>query len=322
MMGGSGWKEPTVYAVKHRREDVRKNSRSGGMFTALSDQVFDMGGVVYGCVTTPDFLAVHIRAVDGQTRDQMRGSKYIQSSLGDTFAQVKQDLEENRIVLFSGTGCQVAGLKAFLGKTYENLICVDIVCHGVPSKRVWKEYMNWQERRAGSTVKKVDFRNKKDFGWTAHIETLWMENGKPVSSEVFKNLFYGHAILRPSCYECPYKSIHRNGDISLADYWRVERVAPEFADDRGTSLVLVNSDKGKKLFDRVKQDIVWKQTDLAQSMQQPLRAPFPKPIWRELFWGDFFTKPFSYVAKKYADYGTMNRVKHLLRRIRKKFTGS
>ena len=123
------WKQPKVYAVKHKDEATRVASRSGGIFTALSDQVLSNGGVVYGCVLTDKFDAVHIRADNEKDRNRMRGSKYIQSKLGDTFKSVKADLDAQNSVLFSGTSCQVAGLKKYLGKEYDNLFCVDIVCH-------------------------------------------------------------------------------------------------------------------------------------------------------------------------------------------------
>ena len=172
------WKQPKVYAVKHKDEATRVASRSGGIFTALSDQVLSNGGVVYGCVLTDKFDAVHIRADNEKDRNRMRGSKYIQSKLGDTFKSVKADLDAQNSVLFSGTSCQVAGLKKYLGKEYDNLFCVDIVCHGVPSKKVWNAYLRWQKQKNHSEIAIVDFRNKKDFGWHDHVETLYFENGK------------------------------------------------------------------------------------------------------------------------------------------------
>lgn len=312
------WEQPEVYAVHHKDESVRAVSRSGGIFTALSDKILEKGGVIYGCILSEDFNAIHIRADGAEIRNKMRGSKYIQSKLGDTFNYVKQDLDNGRIVLFSGTGCQIDGLKRFLKKQYDLLICVDIVCHGVPSKKVWQKYIEWQEHKKRSKVLNVEFRNKRDFGWTAHVETLWLENGSVLNSETFKNLFYGHTILRPSCYECPYKSIHREGDISIADYWRIEKAAPKFADDKGTSLVLVNSNAGKILFDSVKDDILWQKTRLEDSMQLPLKQPFPRPQNRNQFWEDFQKKPFVYVAKKYGNYGFGNKVKAFFRKIESK----
>ena len=174
------WKRPEVYAIRHKDENIRSDSRSGGVFTALSDYVLEQNGVIYGCVLADDFSAIHIRADNKQDRDRMRGSKYIQSKINDIYKSLKHDLDCERMVLFSGTSCQVAGLKGFLGKNYENLICIDIVCHGVPSPQVWKSYLSWQEMKNGAKVKDVDFRNKTDFGWRDHVETLYLENGQTV----------------------------------------------------------------------------------------------------------------------------------------------
>ena len=308
------WKEPKVYAVKHKDEETRAASRSGGIFTALSDEMLEKHGVVYGCVLNENFDAVHVRAENTEDRNCMRGSKYIQSKLGDTFKNVKLDLERGKVVLFSGTSCQVAGLKAYLQKEYENLLCVDIVCHGVPSTKVWHEYLDWQEKKNSSKITGVDFRNKKDFGWRAHMETLYFENGKIESSGVFRTLFYGHNVLRPSCYECPYKSMMHPGDITIADYWGVEKAAPEFDDNKGVSLVLVNNETGEKILDEVKDKLIWKETRIEDSLQPPLKAPFPKPETREQFWRDFENKDFSYIAKK---YGTIKKTS-LVRRVARK----
>lgn len=312
------WEKPKVYAVKHIDENIRSASRSGGIFTALSDLILADGGIVYGCALTEDFTAVHIRAENAAERNRMRGSKYIQSKLGDTFKNVQKDLEAGKSVLFSGTSCQVAGLKQFLRKDYSNLFCLDIVCHGVPSTVVWERYLHWQEQKNHGKAVKVDFRNKKDFGWRDHVETIGFENGKSTNSRVFRNLFYGHMILRPSCYECPYKSVMHPGDITIADYWGIEKVAPEFDDNKGVSLVLVNNEVGEKALERVKGKLVCKQTELEDSMQPPLKAPFSKPENREQFWNDFQNKSFEYVATKYGGYGMKNDIKTLLRKIKKK----
>lgn len=212
------WKLPKVYAVQHKDQSIRAASRSGGIFTALSDWVLENKGIIYGCVLDNNFQAIHIRADNHESRDRMRGSKYIQSKVANTYKNVKNDLSVGRNVLFSGTSCQVAGLKQYLGKEYENLLCVDIVCHGVPSPVVWKEYIKWQESKTKNTVVGIDFRNKRDFGWREHVETLELSNGKSVSSTVFTKIFYGHAAIRPCCYECLFKSIMHPGDITIADY--------------------------------------------------------------------------------------------------------
>lgn len=312
------WNKPEVFAVQHKDENVRAASRSGGIFTALSDYVLEWEGIVYGCVLTEDFEAVHVRANSKYVRDQMRGSKYIQSRMNDTYKNVKYDLEAGRKVLFSGTSCQVAGLKGYLRREYENLLCIDIVCHGVPSPKVWKAYLAWQEKKNRSKVKKVDFRNKKDFGWREHIETLYLSNRQTVNSKVFTTLFYGHSILRPCCYECPYKSVTHPGDITIADYWGIEKAAPEFDDNKGASLVLINNDKGKEVFDAIQDRVKWQETRLEDSMQPPLIAPFPEPWNRKNFWNDFENKDFNYIVKKYGSVGIKNKIKNALRRIKRK----
>ena len=204
------------------------------------------------------------------------------------------------------------------GRLKEGRWCASIVCHGVPSKKVWDAYLHWQEQKNHSKISSVDFRNKKDFGWHDHVETLYFENGKSTSSRVFKELFYGHTVLRPSCYECPYKSVMHPGDMTIADYWGIEKAAPEFDDNKGISLVLVNNEAGEKAFEKVKEGLIWKQTKLEDSMQPPLKAPFPKPDNREQFWSDFENKSFEYVAKKYGGIGLKNDAKSLFRKIKRK----
>jgi coenzyme F420-reducing hydrogenase beta subunit len=254
---------------------------------------------VYGSVLTDNLDVVHMRATNFKERDRMCGSKYVQSKLADTFKSIKCDLDEGRKVLFSGTSCQIAGLQKYLGRKYETLLCVDIVCHGVPSPKVWREYIAWQERNTGKIVTSVDFRNKCDYGWAAHIETLIMSDGTRVDSHIYRDLFYSHVILRPSCFKCPYKSIHHPGDITIADYWGIDKAAPGFNDNKGVSLVLLNNEKANDFFERIKENLTWKETRIEDSMQPPLVAPFPMPKERKQFWKDFATKDFSYIVGKY-----------------------
>lgn len=312
------FKKPNVYAVHHKNINVRQESRSGGIFTAISDYVLNENGVIYGCVLNENFDAIHARAINSKERDAMRGSKYIQSDLGNTFQNVKEDLVEGKKVLFSGTSCQVAGLRKYLSKEYENLFCVDIVCHGVPSPKVWDEYIEWQEKKKKSKVKKVDFRNKKKYGWRAHTETLEFINGKKIDSRVFTNLFYQHNILRPCCFRCPYKSIMHPGDITIADYWGIEKAAPEFDDNKGVSLVLVNNDNGQKMFDSISNTIKYKKTKLEDSMQPPLQKPFPEPPERSIFWNDFENKDFGFIAKKYGGESKIKDLKLFLKNVKRK----
>ena len=153
------------------------------------------------------------------------------------------------------------------------------------------------------------YRNKRDFGWRDHVETICFDNGKTISSKVFTNLFYGHCILRPSCYECPYKSIMHPGDITIADYWGIEKAAPELDDNKGVSLVLVNNEIGIEVFNLIKKDVTWKETKIEDSIQTPLQKPFPKPDLRDQFWIYFRGNSFEEVAKKYGGFSFIKRVK-------------
>lgn len=307
-----------TYAVKHVDEEIRANSRSGGIFTALSDLVLKEQGVVYGCILNDEFRAIHVRATDQDTRNLMRGSKYVQSKLGNIFQTVKADLTTGKKVLFSGTSCQIAGLKTFLNQEYDNLLCIDIVCHGVPSPKVWKEYLDWQEQRRSSKVKSVQFRNKKDFGWAEHIETLTMADGQQIHSKIFTKLFYGHNILRPSCYECPFKSIMHPGDITIADYWGIDKAAPGFNDNKGVSLVLINNEKGANYFHKIEHDLILQSTRIEDSLQPPLIKPFDAPKERKKFWNDFSKKPFSYIVKKYTEERLTKKLKRKIKSILRK----
>lgn len=178
------------------------------------------------------------------------GSKYVQSSVGDSFQKVLYFLQHGRMVLFSGTPCEVQGLKAFLRKDYENLITLDFICHGVPSRLVWRKYLNWKS--GNRKVKAVNFRDKTD-GWLKFSLKIDFMDGSSYCQnpdlDIYMRGFLQDLYLRPSCYECSFKGVARNTDITLADLWGCREIMPELYDDRGTSLVFIQSDKGVKIWD-------------------------------------------------------------------------
>lgn len=305
---------PIVYAVKHKNFEMRMASRSGGIFGAVSDAVLAGGGIVYGCAMDGVAKASHIRAESKEERDRMHGSKYIQSDMADSFRQVQNDLKAGRKVLFSGTSCQVAGLKAFLGADYgEQLFCLDILCLGVPSPLVWEKYLRWQEELHGGKCVAAEFRNKKDFGWEDHVETLVFEKPdgtqETVHSKVFRDLFCSHRIIRESCYHCPYKDITHPGDMTVGDFWRVEKAVPGFDDNCGVSLVLINTKPAADLFDAIKDNLEVSPCEIGQCMQTPLKRPFRRPEGRDEFWRDFKEQPFDYIAKTYGHYRRENELR-------------
>jgi len=292
--------QPLVYAVKHKNEKVRWNSRSGGVFTAISDYILEKKGVIYGCALDRHFMAAHMEAHTKAERDRFRGSKYVQSRMGDVFTEVKRNLQEGRYVLFTGTSCQIAGLKNYLaiGCNCEKLLLADIVCYGVPSPRIWREYLDYIERKYKGKVTRVEFRNKKKYGWASHVETISID-GKEHDSKRYSNLFLNGHLMRPSCYSCPYKSMKHPGDITLADYWGIEAAMPEFSDDIGISLLLINNEKGKQIFDQVADRVEYRLSDTANCQQYALKQPLPEPVDRKNFWWDYDTMRFSELLKKY-----------------------
>ncbi len=301
----------------HKDKSVRASSRSGGVFTALSDAVFDKGGVVYGCKMEGINRALHSRATNTAERDAFRGSKYIQSEMRDCFKSIKNDLDKGIIVLFSGTGCQVAGLKAFLAATKtdsEKLFTMDIVCHGVPSRRVWNDYVKAMQKRHNGAVEKVDFRNKTRYGWKAHFETVTI-GGRDYSTSEFRIMFYKHHILRPSCYACPYANLHRISDITIGDAWGVHKANPEWNDNKGCSLVIVNTEKGKDLFSEIQSEVNVKQVNIVDYLQPNLQQPSKAPADREAFWTLYDERGYDAIAAKYGQPGKKQLVKDTLIRF-------
>ena len=267
--------QPLAYAVRHKDMKEIMTSRSGAAFIAFSDDILSKGGVIYGAAFNNDFSVSHKRATTRNQRDEFKGSKYIQSDLSEIFKKVKEDLQAGNTVMFSGTGCQCAGLnKNKKKKLHQNLILIDIVCHGVSSTIVWKDYISYQERKLKSKIIKAEFRNKTERGWSSHFESLTLSDNSIILSDIFAKIYYQHICLRPSCGKCHYCNLHRPSDITLADYWGFERTSPEFnADNNGCSLVLINTEKGMELFKKSQKDINYIPAQLHNITQGHLERP-------------------------------------------------
>ena len=293
------YEKPIAFAVKHKNEDARSESRSGGIFTALSDVILNNNGVIYGCILNEKFKAIHFRADNKEIRDLMRGSKYVQSSMKGIANQVIEDLKNNKIVMFTGTGCQVQGIRQIVPTNLQkNLLLVDIVCHGVPSPKIWKEYLQYMSKIYNGKITAVDFRNKKEYGWKDHVESIEI-NGVRHDNKVYTNLFYNHVIIRPSCFKCPYKNLNRPGDITIADFCGIDDAVSGFNDNKGVSLVLINDDIGKKYFEKSKNDIIFKSVELEKTLQPPLKGNFIEPSNRKKFWHVYYTKGFEKAIELY-----------------------
>ncbi len=313
------FKQPEAYGARHKDVDEVMKSRSGAAFVVLSDYVLGQGGIVYGAGYADHFRVVHKRAVNKEQRDEFRGSKYVQSDLTGVFESVKNDLKNGLLVLFSGTPCQTSGLNSFLGpKLRDNLILVDIVCHSVPSPKVWQDYITILEKNNNANIETVNFRDK-GFGWNSHKESYVFSNGNKLVTNDYTQLFSKVLMMRKSCNFCHFCNTTRPSDITIADFWGWEKTDPEInKDNRGVNLLLVNTEKGKSLLNFVSSDLNLVKAELESCLQTHLKRPTDINPNRDEFENLFCEKGIEYVMKKYRDGffdSFMKRVKKLLKRL-------
>lgn len=268
---------PIAYAAYSENKLIRSRSSSGGIFSEIASLVLGNGGYICGAGYDQDGTVKHILIKDESNLDLLRGAKYSQSVLEDSFREIKKILDTGKEVLFSGLPCQVAGLKSFLRKNYSNLICVDFVCHGVPSPMVWEKYVKYRaaEDNWGILPKAINMRNKES-GWSHYSyssEFIYSNTKRYIcqnDKDLFMNLFVGNYILRECCGNCHFKGYARESDITLADFWGIWDIDLEMDDNKGTSLVLVHTEKGEKLFKSKLNTIKYKQVTLEQaSLRNP-----------------------------------------------------
>lgn len=327
---------PQVYAVKSKSEEIRSTSTSGGVFATFAKKILLEGGVVFGVAFDEDLKAVHtgVESMDGLWK--LQGSKYTQSDIGSSYSKTKDFLKAGRKVLFSGTPCQINGLQAYLGKNTDSLYTCDSVCHGVPSPQVFELYKRHLEKVHGSAIESFLFRDKSK-GWKSYHVAVSFRNGKKVrihfKEDPYMIGFIKSLYLRPSCHGCKYASVSRNSDITLADFWGIEKFLPQLDDDKGISLILVNSEKGAQLLQSCGNDLEIHRSDIpSASAENPsLEGPSRPDRRRGKFFaemraadGDFsvlhrkFLRPPSkgeLLLKKYGGFP-----KRLLKRAYKKLT--
>lgn len=296
--------KPDVYGCKVKDGAVRNVSSSGGMFTALAEHIIDEGGSVFGCILDNELQAIHTVCSDKSGLAAMRGSKYIQSKIGYSYAKARIMLEEGRKVLFTGTACQIGGLYSYLGKDYDNLITVDLICHGVPSPKLWRKYIEYREKQSGEKVIAASFRNKAN-GWKTYSMRLLFENGTEYLKRNIDDPWIGFLVSdlanRSSCAMCSFKQMHRQADITLADMWAVRYYIPEWNDDKGVSLVLIHSQKGKEMLSEIKSMIACKTVDV-DYLKKYANSYFyshPSNPMRSEFFTDMLTKDIHDLERKY-----------------------
>lgn len=266
---------PKAYAAYSKDETVRMQSSSGGIFTEVAKAILNNGGVVFGAAYNEHFEVVHICAETEAELAKLRGAKYAQSDLRGIFAEVKAILDNGQQVLFSGTPCQVGGLKAYLHKDYVNLVTVDFVCHSIPSPMAWREYVKYraQQDNSGNLPQSIDLRAKTT-GWSRYqYSNLFRyadgtEHAAKSGQSLYMKLFVGDYINRESCANCQFKGYHRASDLTIGDFWGIWDIAPEMDDNKGTSVVLVQSDRGAELLQKLADRLVIRSVSLEEASRQ------------------------------------------------------
>ena len=300
--------EPKSYAAYNKDENVRFNSSSGGIFSLLADFILEKNGVIFGAAFDEEFKVKHISIESKDELYKLRTSKYLQSYIGDSYIKCKKLLLDGRYVLFTGTPCQVNGLYEFLGKNnhFEKLYTHDIICHGVPSPKVWEKYKEYRKKTDNNDeISHVNFRDKET-KWSNFALKVEYKNGEnnyieSHPKDIYMNAFLRDACLRDSCYSCTFKDKNRISDITLGDFWGINNIYPELNDEKGISVLIVHSKKGEEIFESIKDKIVYKKVDFELSIHanRSMYESVPKPEKREEFFENLDKLEFDELVKLY-----------------------
>ena len=294
------------YAAYLKERNTLRGSSSGGIFVAVAQEILDRGGAVFGCAETTPGEPAHIVIGSREELPLLQGSKYTQSNMTGVYTQVKDLLSTGIPVLFSGTPCQVAGLLKLTGRK-ENLYTLDIICHGVPSRKLYKAYLTWLEKKTGKTVKQFLFRSKEKHDWSLTYRAELQKGDRVYTQEriATRSPYYSHFLkgmtYRESCYVCPYAQSNRPGDITLGDFWGIERVLPDFYNPDGMSAVLINTEKGNALWSAISPNVVAESVDTALIIQNngQLKAPTKRSPARDSIYDLLSDRGYDGVAKTY-----------------------
>ena len=294
-----------VQAVSHKNKDIIIKSSSGGAFTSIVQAFCDKDYVIFGAKYGDRFEVIHSYIEDKTDIDIFRKSKYVQSNIKDTYREAKRLLNENKKVLFSGTPCQIAGLRKYLNKDYQNLFCVDLVCHGVPSQKVFNKYIYCVEKKYKDKIRKISFREKTfKKKWNSRNILIEFEKNKKIIENSEKNYFlkgfHNKLFYRPSCKECKFANPKRYSDITIADCWGIEELYPDLDVHRGQSLMVINTEKGKKLLNEINksQEVRELTLEFAIKSNAQFREPTKFNKNRELFFQNFENTRFDKLINK------------------------
>ena len=291
------------YAARHTDGEVLMNSSSGGAFTALAQVILDRGGVVLGATYDSNMAVCHIPVDKQEDLWKLRGSKYVQSNIRGVYQEVKAFLTSGRYVLFSGTPCQVDGLRNYLRKDYDKLLTVDVVCHAAGNPKLFHDYIDYLEEKYDHHVTWINMRDKEKGGWSHHfVQSIMIGDGKKVFQSdnmiTWWSIYYSHMTNRPSCHDCKYTNYNRPSDITIADFWDDKNKRPELYSARGTSLLIVNTLKGERLLKDRSDLNLWVVTK-DETWQPCLEEPTPCSPCRDEFWKLYYQKGYKKAFKKF-----------------------
>ena len=307
-----------TYAAKNLNENIRKNSSSGGFFSAIAENIFDEKGYIVGAAFDKNLKVEHIMINNKEQLHKIRGSKYVQSYMGDIYKNIREQLKIENKVLFSGCPCQVAGLKKFLGKEYEYFYTVYFICHGIPSQFTFDKYISYLEKKYNSKVKEFLFRDKSN-GWHNYNVKITMINGKAYSKRAIDNAymrgFLGNIYLKKSCHNCKYRNLTSGSDLTIGDYWGAEVEEREIDDDKGLSLVIVNSEKGRNLINSIKNQVFLKKIDfdIATKYNQRVFSSCKENICRRDFFYTAEKSGYDKAFTKYCELPKLEKLKNIIR---------
>ena len=289
-------REPLMFACINKNDDVLRQSSSGGAFAALADIAVQRNGIIVGCQFDESMAPVH-KAVEARNGySQFHGSKYIQSSIGNVYIEIERYLKDGRFVLFTGTPCQVRGLQLFLGEDFDNLLTVDLICHGVPSPKLWQEHLSYLERKNRKQIVSYRFRGKYKIGWSLYYYYYYYCKDDKIPRHGYAQLdpFYTSFLkgenYRECCYKCDFATLRRAGDFTIGDYWGVEKHHKDLAAMQGVSLVLLNTAKAKKLLGdlQARMEMTPTRKEWAVEDNHNLSRPTKRPDVRDVFYIDVF----------------------------------
>lgn len=304
---------PVIYSAINNNVKQYMQSSSGGIFILLCEYIISKNGIVCGAIYDKDFVVKHSFAKTLDECKAFQGSKYVQSDIRGIYSKIKTILKDNVPVLFSGTPCQVAGLKLYLRKNYDNLYTVDLICHGVPSPLMFKDYLNFV--RGKDEILHINMKSKsKKKGTAIRFDFI---NGKYIrqtlKTDLWNKLYFRSLIIRPSCHNCQFTHYNRVGDITIGDSWGINKYYPDFHAEEMTSLLFVNTHKGRFLYDEISHQMDKIEITKKESMQPQLQYPTKKSLERDFFWEDYIKYGFKYVIKKYLGFNRYEIIKNQLK---------